>query len=355
MNLPYKYMPTFRSRQQENIVLQEFDFENKMIPMVEIIKEKDRSNNPKSFSEIYNVLLGNIKAEKILVDLPVYLKDLSSMNDEVLIFNRSVLNKLNEKIILYLSFKDLKEKIIPVISSYVLKSGETDTIKRQYDMLKNEYPLIAIRTFTNTFEIDYEEIKQFEFNGILIYDMDTLAVTNPLVKKHSTMIKELATMFKISLRSAINTEVYNVQLDHGQIVAEADNSLKDLYKSTIHFDAFGDYVGVKKDDLTAGGTVSPGFIFYDPIDNLYYGFKGAKKQLSEFKDTIVPDVLSSSVVQRLKTSYPQYLKDNKGFEDIIKISTDVLDSGKSQARFKRIAMEHYLHSIMEEIKSGRLS
>ena len=48
------YFPIFRSRQQEILVLRSFSFENKMTPLIEIIKEKDRSNNQKSSFEIYS-------------------------------------------------------------------------------------------------------------------------------------------------------------------------------------------------------------------------------------------------------------------------------------------------------------
>ena len=35
-----KYMPTFRARQQEIIVLKSFDFTPNMYPLIEIIKER---------------------------------------------------------------------------------------------------------------------------------------------------------------------------------------------------------------------------------------------------------------------------------------------------------------------------
>jgi len=354
MEKTINYVPTFRARQQENIVLQEFNFEDRMIPMVEIIKEKDRTNNPKAFTEIYNELIYKIKAGKVLVDLPTYLRDISSMSDEVVKFNRKVLGVLEQRVKHFMFFSELRSKIIPVISSLLFKTGEENTITTQYNKLKEIFPNVAFRSYTNTFDFDIREIqKLLSESDIIIYDMDTLAVTNPLVKKHSILIKNLNGLFKTALRSAINTDIYNVHLEHGEIVVEADNSLMDLYKD-IHFDSFGDYVGIKKDDFSAGGTISPGFIFYDPIDNLYYGFKGARKQLSEFKETIVPAVLKSEVVKRLRQEQKEYLDNNKGYDELLSIQNNKEDTGKSQARFKRISMEHYLHAMMTKIKMGEI-
>jgi hypothetical protein len=156
------------------------------------------------------------------------------------------------------------------------------------------------------------------------------------------------------LRSAINTEIQNTKLDHGNVIADADNSLQELFP-TLGMNAFGDYAGIKKDDLSSGGTISPGFIFYDPIDNLYYGYKGDIKSLSQFEDRIVPDVLNSPVVANLLQRNPEYLSDqNKGYQMLLSIQNKI-ESGKSQAKFKRISMEHYLYCIKTLIVKGTIN
>lgn len=142
-----------------------------------------------------------------------------------------------------------------------------------------------------------------------------------------------------------------LSLDHGDIVAEADNSLLEVFKVVLKTEAFGDYAGIKKDDLNAGGTISPGFIFYDPIDNLYYGYKGSIKDLSEFEATIVPAVLNSAVVNILKASHADFVNaDNYGYRLLLDIQAGT-EKGKSQAKFKRISIEHYLHCM--KVKADR--
>ena len=343
-------MPALRSRQQELLVLGSFEFGDRICPLLEIIKEKDRINNSKNSQEIWLGYVNDVKAEKIFIDLPVYIRDTSSMSDEVLRFNRTLLSNIERRIEFLKMFSTVNQKVIPVISSLLQKTRESNTITRQIMALRENFDSIAIRTFTNTFENDFPEIlSDLNADDILIYDLDTTHPLNPLVKKQLNMIATLELPYKVALRSAINTEIQNTKLDHGEVVPDADNSLLDVFQSILKMNAFGDYAGIKKDDLNSGGTISPGFIFYDPVDNLYYGFKGEMKSLSEFETTIVPAVLTSEPTRRLINDYPEFVSaDNSGYQQLLAIA-DGSESGKSQAKFKRIAMEHYLHCIKTKI------
>lgn len=352
MPFNFKYMPVFRSRQQELLVLKSFNFENGIFPLLEIIKERDRVNNNRLIEEIWSDYVVNTQSEKILVDLPVYIRDTSSMQDEVLAFNRTTLSNIDRRIAFFRMLAPLQQKVIPVVSSLLLKTGEANTIASQIQALRGQFQNIAVRTFTNTLESDFDEIREhLTANDILIYDLDTVQPLNPLVKKQMRALEALNVPYKIAVRSAINTEIQNVKLDHGEVIADADNSLQELFHSNLKMNGFGDYAGIKKDDLNSGGTISPGFIFYDPIDNLYYGYKGGVKSLSEFEDTIVPAVLNSNVITRLRDEYPEYITDNTGYNTLLAIQNRT-DSGKSQAKFKRISIEHYLHCMKVKVRQG---
>lgn len=351
-----KYIPIFRARQQEMIVLKENTFGDRIFPMVEIIKEKDRTNRTATSIEIYTELIQSINAPKVLVDLPTYIKETTSTQKEVIQFNRSILENLDARITFFKSLGALHERTVPVISTLIHKTGETNTIRKQYEALKTIFPVVAIRTFHYTFENDLENISScLQPDDLLIYDLDTLSTTSPLLKIHKTKIAVIKT-HKALIRSAINTEIQNVKLDHGNIVGEADNSLIETY-ANYGFQAFGDYVGIKKDDMTSGGTISPGFIFYDPIDNLFYGYKGDVKKLSEFETTIVPAVLNSDTIKRMRTEFPEYLDraQNLGYDLLLKINENpTAESGKSQAKFKKISMEHYFHCIKTSLNNGKI-
>jgi hypothetical protein len=355
MAFTFEYLPVLRSRQQELAVLDSFAFEDRMFPLLEIIKERDRVNNVRPVQEIWMGHIQRAAAQKVLVDLPAYIRDTASMPDEIVSFNRTVLSNKDRRIEFYRSLTTPEDKVIPVISSLYLKTREFDTITYQLTALRESFPAVAIRTFTSTFDMDLAEIQQLlTDNDILLYDLDTAQPLNPLVKKQMAGFSALQGPYKVAIRSAINTEIQNIKLDHGEVVPDADNSLLDLFRQPLRMNAFGDYAGIKKDDLNAGGTISPGFIFYDPLDNLYYGFKGQAKDLAEFERTIVPDVLSSTIVTRILAVHPSYLSDeNAGYQQLLSIQ-DGRESGKSQAKFKRIAMEHYLHCIRTKIREGSL-
>ena len=83
------YMPTFRVRQQEIIVLKSFDFGNNSYPLLEIVKEHDRArkdDSQKSFGDIHNELINEIKAPHVFIDLPIYIKQSGAVKDEVVSF-----------------------------------------------------------------------------------------------------------------------------------------------------------------------------------------------------------------------------------------------------------------------------
>ncbi|PGH39873.1 MAG: hypothetical protein CRN43_06485 [Candidatus Nephrothrix sp. EaCA] len=310
------YMPAFRARQQEMMVLRSFDFGTKMYPLIEIIKETERSSHPQTFQEIYAGLADAICSDKVFVDLPVYLRDASGMQDEVVSFNRTVLSDIVNRIEHYNLFSTLSQKVIPVVSALRLKTGEANTITQQYEALKKTFPSVAIRTFTNTFKSDLDEIRALLKNeDFLIYDIhEGIGLTNPVIRKDRTILDTITLPCKVALRSAINTGIQNTRLNHGEIVYEADNSLSEMFWRPLGFNAFGDFAGIKKDDLTLGDTISPGFILYNPADNLYYGYKGTVKNLAEFETTIVPDVLASTTAEAIRAANPDFLNDkNEGW------------------------------------------
>ncbi|KAF5059676.1 Beta protein [anaerobic digester metagenome] len=355
------YMPTFRVRQQETLVLKSFDFGNHMYPLLEIVKEHDRirrADVQRSFEAIHNELINSIKAKHVFVDLPVYLKQSGSVKDEVVAFSFRVTNNVVRRCEYLNQLSRLSPKAIPVISSYLIKTGESDTIERQYSLLKNNFTSLAYRLFPLSFSVDFPIVRELiRPNDYLIIDLDQIPpYPSPPLKQIISTLKPFTGSCKILLRSAINTDIQNVNLDHDQIVIEADNNHIDIvHMGSFGVNATGDYVGIKKDDLTAGGTISPGFIYYDAIGNQYFGYKAAiKGSLSEFENRIVPDVLNSSATKGMLNHTPPFVSiDNPGYSTLLNIQSGS-ESGKSQAKFKKIAMEHYLHCIKIKIETNEL-
>jgi hypothetical protein len=355
------YMPTFRVRQQETIVLKSFNFGQHMYPLLEIVKEFDRSRKEESqssFEEIHIKLITEIQAKFVFIDLPIYLKQSGAVKDEVVSFSYRISNNIDKRCeyINKLSFH--RNKAIPVICSFLIKTGETDSIQKQFNLLQPNFDRIAFRLFLPTFKDDFHIVSELARpNDYIILDLDTISPfpKSPPLRHVIIELQSFNYCCKILLRSAINTEIQNIKLDHGQVVYEADNSQIDIdILNEFGVNASGDFVGIKKDDLTAGGTISPGFIYYDATENQYYGYRANVKELIQFENLIVPAIIDSDATRRMLASTPPYVSpENPGFKTLLNISSGA-ESGKSQAKFKKIAMEHYLYCISIKIKNGEL-
>lgn len=349
-------MPAFRSRQQELLVLKSFDFGDRITPLIEIIKEKDRIDNSRTVENIWQEIVTQIKSNQVFIDLPTYYKRNSAMAKEVTAFELKYLSNLKNRISFFEFFIPYREKVIPVVSSLLTKTGETDTIRKQAENLRKHFPCLAFRLFVNGLDDDINDVMgAMQDQDILIYDYGTPSTSNVLIKMQVQKIHAL-NCYKVALCSAINKEVQNKGLTHGAVVPEADNILLETFKlPPLRMNAFGDYAGIKKDELSSGGTISPGFIMYNAADNLYYGFTSDLKKLSEFKDTIVPAVLKSDIISQMNRKNPAFLSgENSGWVTINRIAFED-ENGKSQAKFKRISMEHYLHCVKQMMKSGEIN
>lgn len=363
MDTELLYMPTFRVRQQENLVLKSFDFGDKIYPLLEIVKEHDRSRKEdaqKPFSEIHLELINSIQSSHVFVDLPVYLKQSGAVKEEVLKFVLKVLNNLEIRCDYLNQLASASRKMIPVISSYLLKTGEVGTIQKQRDLLSPNFSKLAYRLFPQSFSQDFPIVCALATtNDYIIIDLDQIIPyhKSPPLRPIVDALKNFDGCCKILLRSALNSEIQNVKLDHEQVIFDADNSQIDSEViSAFGVSAVGDFVGIKKDELTAGGSISPGFIYYDAVENQYYGYKAAiKGNIDEFANTIVPAVLRSQSTLRMQSATPPFLTDdNWGYKTLGDIERGT-ENGRSQAKFKRISMEHYLYCIKVLIDSGKLA
>lgn len=55
--------------------------------------------------------------------------------------------------------------------------------------------------------------------------------------------------------------------------------------------------------MVTGYTISPGFIYYDASENQYYGYGADIKELSQFENKIIPDILSSDSTTRMLAEF----------------------------------------------------
>ncbi len=379
MSTALKYMPIFRGRQEEFKVLKSFEFGNRICPCLEIFKELDRvlpnnrkklkdSSEPKkekTFEDVYLPLIRDIKADYVFVDLPVQLKVIRSMHKNTIEFLKRVVTNREQRTEYLKKLIPAAPKMIPVISTYFKVSGERGSITLQEREIRPHFKVLAFRTFLDTFPRDILQIKELaHHDDFVIMDWEDIAL-DLNDGDQQDIVEELKKVdcHVIIHRNPIHQDSTNSGLNHGKIVDTIDNSLLDKY---VEFggSGFSDYAGIKKDNISEGGIISPGFIFYDAVNNNFYGFryrygshkKGAKSpELVEFETTIVPAVIMSDAASRMQTNALDYLgSDNMGWSIIknIELGEPLGESGKNAPKFKRIAMEHYLHCIRTKISNG---
>ncbi|WP_185215727.1 beta family protein [Sphingobacterium mizutaii] len=364
MSIP-TYIPIFRLRQEEKKVLISFDFQKDIYPYVEIFKHRERKlrksknnvpNPEKTFDQEYLPTLASIKSDKVFVDLPVHLKSSRKMTPEVLSFLRAVVEKREERTKHMMLLQKLSDKIIPVISTYSQLSGEPNSIISQCKDLRPIYKILSFRTSSTTFYNDMEQIeKVVEPQDYLFIDLEEYCLSNEDdLYSIEFMLKEIE-HFKhctvVFINSPIARSTTNSGLEHGERLSNADNSLMDIIGS-YGGKCFSDYVGIKKDVVETGGVISPGFIMYDPVENSFYGFKGRYKKIEDFGDIIVPAVMISIPVERMKNTDSAYLsRDNVGWKMLEDIVLGI-EKPRSQSKFKRISMEHYLFCVRKKIQDG---
>lgn len=379
MDSTLKYVPVFRSKQQEIKVLTTFKFDEQIYPCLEIIKELDRvprksttnkqvslfgKTTDKTFESCYSSVINSISAKKVFVDLPTHLVTTRNMKKESLSFMLTVVNKREKRTNYLLKLKHLSNKIIPVVSTYQKISGEVDSIFLQAQALKNHFPSIAYRVMIPTYKQDIQEIKKCvrkEDYIFIDYENDEIDENDWEVVDIKNAIKDI-TAHKIIHRNQIPDSITMTGLEHTERIEEIDNSLPFIYQK-LGGHSFSDYVGIKKDNITDGGVQSPGFIFYDAVNNSFFGYRykygGHKKgettpNLSEFETTIVPAVLDSSSAAQMKLADENYLDNqNWGWNTLKNIHLGK-ENGRSAAKFKRISMEHYLYCIRQRLRSEKI-
>ncbi|GIM45919.1 hypothetical protein DNHGIG_14680 [Collibacillus ludicampi] len=238
------------------------------------------------------------------------------------------------------------ENLIPVVTYDPTIPYVAGILQQQENQLRPTYGTIAFRIFHQHHAQALNEIASCIRDGdIVLYDIDEQHHQNAVIRQTYPLIHQTLANVSIKtvlIRSAIPRDLYNTHLSHGSIVPQADNGLLTDY-SQLGFDAFGDYVGIKKDDLTDGGRISPGFIFYSWQSNAYYGYNGIPGQLATFDTVITPSVVNSTVWNQFGATHRENCF---GCNKIYRINNSI-ESGQNQAKWKGIAFGHYLYTMEE--------
>ncbi|MCK8827933.1 beta family protein [Natroniella acetigena] len=358
-----KYVPTLRYRNVERSALKEFNLSlnsssekpslsNEILPLLEIVKEKPHSNMKGNFKSSY---LRELRQFDIpfMLDFPLYLPLTEDTKDNV----KAFLKPLQERDPLitakFLGLKDI-QNMIPVVS-YPPSKYNADNIIYKTHILRKEFNRLGFRVYFNHYTDFINIIKKtkkiMKNNDILIVDLSYSIPISEITSKESKLIKEVKKDKEIKtviLKSSIPTGITNSSFDKFEVIQEANNQLLVKYKNKqFNFDAIGDYVGVKKTNLTKYPPYlpeSPGFIFYYYPENIYIGYGHQEKSWGQLEDYILPNLIGSVYWNNYGENHQQGCP---GCQMILDIKKN--GKGKSPGKWKQISIMHYLYTINENI------
>ncbi|CEG29818.1 beta family protein [Bacillus sp. B-jedd] len=343
----FKYVPVFRFRSQERKALASTSISNKILPLIEIVTEKPTTRSKNDTIDQLIADIGNLNT-KVMVDFPMYLKLGNATIKPVLDFLTPILAnpKTRYNLLSDQRLVNKSDKIIPVVTYDPNSPYINQYLTSQDTHLRKYYNQIAYRLYPSMFNNAINEISGLVKQGdIVLLDIDEASHSHPINPQMYKTIQSLALQKNIStvlIRSSIPRKLTNVDLDHGKIVKEADNSLLTEYRN-LGFSAFGDYCGVKKDELKKGGMISPGYIMYSWNANSYFGFKGVLQQADSFETIVVPSITTSAVWNEFSVTHKTNCNGCCNVSNIQK----KLKKGNSQPEWKGFACSHYLYTMEE--------
>ena len=338
-----KYVPVLRFRDQERLVLKNITLSQKTMPLIEIVKPSPNGNLKGTFGEIYQSELNHISVP-FMIDFPTHLNT-SKTEAAIQNFLRPLQVNQQAKNNALLSLSHI-HNVIPVISYNPVVPYQPNSIVNDATLLRKTYRRLAFRVFDRNINSIINDIERIiTTHDILVFDIDDAPHGSPALQtkyQRILQVKQNKNCQTVVTRSAIPSNIYNTGLIDDTPITSIDNSLLTAYLG-YHFDAFGDFAGLKNDLPSTGGTISPGLIFYSWHTNTFVGYKGRTKNLSEFQTHIGPMLINSTYWGNYSQSHHQNCPGCKKIQAIV---SRQITSG-NQATWKGITLAHYLYTMEE--------
>ncbi len=345
------YIPVMKNRTIEMSVLKDLinvGLSNNTIPMIEIIQERSRSNLNKDYIQEIQEIFENGK-NKFLLDIPK-INITGSTAEPVQKFMTRVNRQRN------FCFDQIKmciniPGIIPVLSYNNREIPSLDVLFEDMDELHNCFSKIAVRmTPTHYNKIGEDCLQRLNRDDIFILDIDDKGHMNPafkLVYKNIHTYKKTGGFVSVILNSNRPSTMFNKNIIDGEPIEDIDNSLLEMYSMAQYkFDGFGDYACSTNTLPSTGGTISPAGIYYSKENNFFVGYKGRTPTLSEFPTYIAPEIFRSEYWNEYDEDHHIHCPGCSKIKSIIQGE----ESGKSQAIWKGICMNHYIYTVDQLLK-----
>ncbi len=333
-----KYVSVLRYRQAERNALKSVAPISKNLPLLEVVANRQ-----------IDQVLSDLPVLKstVMIDLPTYLPVTTRTEQSIGAFLQEIQVNPESRLAYYQRLQD--SRVIPVVTYNPQLSTYSGNIQLEAWRLRDLFPRLAFRIFVQHALIAINEIKQVIKGGdIVVMDIDEAPHTQPYLKStvypQVVALKTQVNCDLVLVRSAIPASTKNTGLTNNAVVAQADNSLLSDFQN-YNFGAFGDFAGIKKTDLSEGGTISPGVIFYSWKGNNYYGFNSSVKSVEQFARTIAPNIVQSQPWISLSATHRNTCP---GCLRIAGVATGSTPSG-NQATWKQISCAHYLYTMEESL------
>lgn len=346
------YVPVLKNRTVEiNVLTQLAEIgifnDSSILPMIELIQEKTRSNNKNTFLEDLAKLLEINPQMSLMMDFfkstklnntTASIRSYVSQTTRQADFCIAEINKLSS----------FSERIIPVVS-YLSDNISLSRITHEATEYRKIFPRMAFRVKTQDFDNTFSHIEALlNEKDIVLLDIESASHMNPVFKKIYKRIAESKKQKKfisIVINANRPESLTNKSMADGEPISQIDNSLKELYNTTImnKFDGFGDYACIVAALPSTGGAISPAGVYYSNDNNFFVAYKGRTAQLSEFPDYITPSIVKS---EYWKEYTDEHHENCPGCQEILSILNGI-KSGKNQGQWKMITMLHYIYTMYE--------
>jgi len=338
-----KYVPVLRFRDQERLVLKSITLSQKTMPLIEIVKPTPNGNLNGTFGQIHQKELSHLNVP-FMVDFPTHLNT-SRTEATIQNFLRPLQVSQQAKNSALLSLSHISN-VIPVISHNPFVPYLANSIVNDATLLRKTYSRLAFRVFSQNINSIINDVERtISIGDILVFDIDDAPHVSPALQlqyQQILQVKQNKNCQTVIIRSAIPSNIYNTGLVNDTPITSINNSLLTAYLG-YHFDAFGDFAGLKNDLPSTGGIISPGLIFYSWHTNSYAGYKGRTKVLSEFQAHIGPTLIKSTYWNNYSQPHHQNCPGCKKIQAIVSRQT----TSGNQATWKGITLAHYLYTMEE--------
>lgn len=345
------YVPVMKNRTVEVGVLQQLStmhvFDGNIIPLVELIQEKTRSNNKNTFIHDLCDILADAPDMQVMVDFYKSTK-LRNTTDAIREYVTMAVRLPNFSVDELIPLSLYRDRVIPVVS-YLSESVSLDRIKFEASQFRNTFSRLAFRVKVQDFEHVFSCVEELiSSNDYLIFDIESASHTSPVLKKIYKRISDSKRIHKftsIIINAHRPENLVNKDMPDGEPIADIDNSLKELYSSSYmnKFDGFGDYACISASLPTTGGAISPVGIYYSDENNYFVSYRGRAPQLSEFPLYIAPSIVASEYWREFNEDHHSVCP---GCQEITAVVTGK-KSGRNQAQWKMITMLHYIYTLFE--------